>query len=199
MTLTRKLILIAFVIFLSHELMGQTAVGEFYSSHLHTQSRGMMILGSWAVGNIAVGAYGWSRYSGEKKYFHQMNLFWNTVNLGIAGLALYNNMQTDPLIFDVEEALGEARKIEKILLFNSGLDVAYIGTGFLLRHLSSNSDKRKDLLKGYGNSLILQGSFLLVFDLILYGVLHSYRMDFMEGISFSLDESYWGVSWCYRF
>jgi len=108
-------------------------------------------------------------------------------------------MQTDPLMFGVEEALGEARKIEKILLINSGLDVAYIGTGFLLRHLSSNSDKRKDLLKGYGNSLILQGGFLLVFDLILYGVLHSSRMDFMEGISFSMGESYWGVSWCYRF
>lgn len=199
MILARNLILISFVLFLSHELMGQMAVGEFYSSHLQTQDRGMMILGAWAVGNIAVGAYGWSRYSGEKKYFHQMNLFWNTVNLGIAGFALYNNMQTDPRMFGVEEALGEARKIEKILLINSGLDVAYIGTGFLLRHFGSNSDKRRFLLKGYGNSLILQGGFLLVFDLLLYGVLHSSRMDFMDSISFSMGESSWGLTWCYRF
>ncbi|WP_291855296.1 hypothetical protein [Marinilabilia sp.] len=195
----RKLFFIAIALFLFSEISAQVSAGEFYSTHLQCQNTGMFILGVWAVANIATGVYGWSRYGGDAKYFHQMNLFWNTVNLGIAGFALYNNMQTGPLMFGVEEALDEARKIEKILLINSGLDVAYIGTGFLLRNLSSNSDKRKDLLKGYGKSLILQGSFLLVFDLILYGVLHSSRMDFMEGISFSLEESYWGVSWCYCF
>ncbi|WP_010664657.1 DUF6992 family protein [Marinilabilia salmonicolor] len=195
----RWLFLLAFIMIFAMDADAQVSSDEFYPRHVQTQNAGMYVLGSWAVANIAIGAHGWNRFNGEKKYFHQMNLFWNTVNLGIAGFALYNNMRTDPLMFGVEEALGEARKIEKILLINSGLDVAYIGTGFLLRHLSSNSDKRKDLLKGYGNSLILQGSFLLVFDLILYGVLHSSRMDFMEGISFSMGESYWGVSWCYRF
>ncbi|GAO31380.1 hypothetical protein JCM15548_13736 [Geofilum rubicundum JCM 15548] len=128
-----------------------------------------------------------------------MNVFWNAVNLGIAGLAIHNNMQIDPLTLAFEEALAEARNIEKILLINSGLDVGYIGVGFLLKHLASGSDKRMNLMTGYGNSLILQGSFLLVFDLILYGVLHAQHMNFVEGISLSMGDSYLGFGWNYRF
>lgn len=199
MELMRRLFLTAIVLFLFSEISAQADAGEFYSKHLQTQNTGMVVLGSWAVANIVTGAYGWSRYSGETKYFHQMNLFWNTVNLGIAGFAIHNNMQLDPLTFGSEEALEEARNIEKILLINSGLDIGYIGAGFLLKHVASNSENRKDLLTGYGNSLILQGSFLLVFDLILYGVLHTQQMDFIDGFSLSLEENYFGLDWRYRF
>lgn len=177
----------------------QVSSDEFYSRHVQTQNAGMYVLGSWAIANVATGAWGWNKYGGEKKYFHQMNLFWNTVNLGIAGFAIYNNLQVDTLAIEAEEALSEARKIEKILLINSGLDLGYIGVGFLLKNLSSRYDKRSDLLTGYGHSLILQGSFLLVFDLILYGVLHAQRMDFMENISLSMGEQHFGLSWRYRF
>ncbi|HKK67403.1 MAG TPA: hypothetical protein VJ946_04300 [Bacteroidales bacterium] len=199
MNFVRKLFFIALALFLFNDASAQTDAAEFYSKHLQIQNTGMYILGSWAIANIGAGAYGWNRYDGDAKYFHQMNLFWNTVNLGIAGFALHNNLQLDPLAFGSDEALDEVRNIEKILLINSGLDVGYIGAGFLLKHLSSNSENRKDLLTGYGNSLILQGSFLLVFDLILYGVLHSQRMDFMESISLSLGEDHLGLRWCYRF
>lgn len=177
----------------------QVSSDKFYARHLQTQNTGMYILGSWAIANIATGAWGWNRYDGERKYFHQMNLFWNTVNLGIAGFAIYNNLQVNPQAIGTEDALAEARKIEKILLINSGLDLGYIGIGFLLKNLSSRYDKHGDLLTGYGHSLILQGSFLLVFDLILYGVLHAQRMDFMENISLSMGEQHLGLSWRYRF
>lgn len=182
----RKLFFIAIALFLFSEISAQVSAGEFYSTHLQYQNTGMFILGVWAVANIATGVYGWSRYGGDAKYFHQMNLFWNTVNLGIAGFAIYNNMLLDPLEFGAEGALEEVRKLEKVLLINSGLDGGYIGAGFLLKHFASRSEKRKELLSGYGNSLILQGSFLLVFDLILYGFLHAQRMVFMEGSSLSL-------------
>ncbi len=195
----RRFFFIAFALLLFTELMAQDYTGEFYIKHLKTQNTGMYILGSWAVANIATGAYGWSQFGGDSKYFHQMNAFWNAVNLGIAGLAIHNNMPIDPLTIAYEEALAEARNIEKILLINSGLDVGYIGVGFLLKHLASGSDKRMNLMTGYGNSLILQGSFLLVFDLILYGVLHAQHMHFLEGISLSMGDSYLGFGWNYRF
>lgn len=195
----RRLLFIAVALFLLSEITAQLNGGEFYSKHLQTQNAGMVILGSWAVANIGVGAYGWSYYDGDAKYFHQMNLFWNTVNLGIAGFAIYNNVQLDPMAFGNEEAMSEARKIEKVLLINSGLDVGYIGTGFLLKHLASSSEKRKDLLTGYGNSLILQGSFLLVFDLILYGILQGQRMDFLEDISLSMGKNHLRLAWHYYF
>ncbi len=65
----------AFALFLFTELTAQLNAGEFYTKHLQTQNTGMYILGSWAVANIATGAYGWSRFEGDTKYFHQMNLF----------------------------------------------------------------------------------------------------------------------------
>jgi hypothetical protein len=189
--------LLLVLVLLSVEIVAGDNAGDFYAKHLQTQNTGMYVLGSWAVANIGIGAYGWSQFDGQRKYFHQMNLFWNTVNLGIAGFAIHNNLQIDP--FDGEDALAEARNIEKILLINSGLDVGYIGAGFLLKHLGANSGKRKELLTGYGNSLILQGGFLLVFDLILYGVLHTQHMNFMEDISLSMGENHFRLAWHYRF
>jgi hypothetical protein len=86
-----------------------------------------------------------------------------------------------------QEMLAKHLKTENILLINSVLDVGYIGAGFLMRHLSAGSAKREDLLKGYGNSVIMQGAFLLVFDLVMYGFLRDYRVDFPEGISLAVN------------
>lgn len=164
-------------------LQGQADYQSFYAGSLKINNTGMYVLGSWALANIAFGAYGWSTATGEMKYFGQMNLFWNVINLSIAGFALYGNYTTDLSMLTGQELLGKHLKTENILLFNSALDVGYIGAGFLLRHLSSGSAKRGDLLKGYGNSVIMQGAFLLVFDLVMYGIMRDYRMDFMEGIN----------------
>lgn len=133
---------------------------------------GMYVLGSWALLNLGTGAAGWAKYDGEKKYFNQMNFFWNTVNLTIAGVALYNNYQTGYSLLSPQEALSKHLDTEKILLINAGLDAVYISTGFLLKYLGNKAETRKDLLRGYGNSLLLQGAFLLLFDAVLYGLMH---------------------------
>lgn len=153
---------------------------SFAQKSVNTQNTGMLILGGWAAANLIVGGYGWSKTTGQDKYFHQMNFFWNVVNLSIAGFALYSNAHTSPETLSVSEVLTKHLKTEKILLINSALDVGYVGIGFLLRHYSAKSDKFNLLLKGYGNSLILQGAFLLAFDLTLYGVLRSLRTEFLS-------------------
>ena len=51
-------------------------------------------------------------------------------------------------------------------LFNAGLDVGYMATGAYLWERGIRKDSRG--LKGYGQSLILQGGFLFTFDLIMY-------------------------------
>ena len=170
----------------SFTLYGQTGYQEFFNRSLEINNTGMLVLGSWAVGNIAVGTYGWIRNEGDRKYFNQMNLFWNTVNLSIAGFALYKNYHTDASLFDAQEILARHLQTEKILLINSALDIGYIGTGFLLRHLSTKSDQRSELLNGYGKSLILQGGFLFVFDLCLYGILRNQRLDFLDGLNIGI-------------
>lgn len=162
---------------------GQAEGNEFCRNSMKINNTGMIVLGSWAMANIATGAWGWSKYEGDKKYFHQMNLFWNTVNLSIAGIALYSNSNYDCVAAGAEAVLNKHMQTEKILLINSALNAGYIGSGFLLKHLSGKSEKRADLLKGYGNSLILQGTFLLVFDLALYGIMRNFRLDFPMDLS----------------
>ena len=47
-----------------------------------------------------------------------------------------------------------------------GLDVAYIVSGILLNRAGQNASSEKNLKIGYGNSLVLQGGFLLAFDIV---------------------------------
>ncbi len=178
---------------------GQISPNQFFENHLNASNTGMYVLGSWALMNIGTGAYGWSKYHGNEKYFFQMNLFWNVVNLSIAGMAVYSNWHLDYSQFSQDEMLLKSAQTERILLINSALDLGYIGTGFLLRHLSGTTDKRKDLLLGYGHSLILQGGFLLVFDLVLFGVLRSLRMDFLLDIKPVVTLSQTGVGLAIQF
>lgn len=177
-----------FVLVLSFVLpiAGQNNDYDFCSRSKKLETSGMYILGGWAAANIAYGAYGWANYKGQMKYFSQMNLFWNTVNLAIASFSLYNNYNVDCNTLSIGEALAKQMKIERILLINAGLDAVYIGTGTLLRILSAKSEKRQDLLMGYGYSLILQGAFLLVFDLSLYGVLVHNRPEIIHNVGFTV-------------
>jgi hypothetical protein len=127
----------------------------------------MLTLGGWALGNIAVGSALYFNASGQNKYFHQMNVAWNLVNLSIAGFGYYSAVHPDTVL-NITESLKQQSNIEKILLFNAGLDVAYVMTGFYLKERAKHSGKNSDRFRGYGNSLILQGSFLFVFDLTVY-------------------------------
>ncbi len=143
------------------------------------QKTGMIVLGSWATLNIISGTVGFYSVRGDHKYFHQMNAFWNVVNLGIAGFG-YNGASNLDLRMNYEDAISEMQSFERILLINAGLDLAYIGTGIWLwnRGLRKGSDRQV----GYGKSLILQGGFLLAFDLALYAI-HSPRTQELLRIS----------------
>jgi len=96
-----------------------------------------------------------------------MNALWNTVNLGIAGLGLAGSLRAVPGQ-DLYESIDAQYGLEKALLFNAGLDIAYIMTGLYLAQLSRSAGDQSERLQGYGESLILQGGFLLGFDLVVY-------------------------------
>ena len=57
---------------------------------------------------------------------------------------------------------------EKSFLFNAALDVAYMTAGFWLIDASNYRADDADRFRGFGQSLILQGGFLFVFDLIMH-------------------------------
>lgn len=140
---------------------------KFHLERMNINESAMLVLGSWAVGNILVGTYGNFKASGEAKYFHQFNAMWNVVNLGIAAFGYFNAVNSDPASMTNLEILKDYNSLQSFLLLNAGLDAAYIMTGFYLKERSKNSS-RADRLKGYGNSLLLQGGFLLLFDVTLY-------------------------------
>jgi len=189
-----KALLLIFVMLVSVPVFSQANYSSFYAESLKINNTGMVVLGSWAILNISAGAYGWSRYTGQNQYFHQMNLFWNVVNLSIAGIALYGNTHTDYSVWEQGMFLEKQLKTQNLFLINAGLDIGYMGGGILLRHLSGRYPNNSDRLKGYGNSVILQGAFLFVFDLVMYGLQRSHRGQFLDQLSLLPMNDGWGVA-----
>ncbi len=64
--------------------------------------------------------------------------------------------------------------MEQIYLLNSGLDVAYVVGGLYFTERANNVAEKHDWLKGYGNSIILQGSALFLYDGIMYLIHHNH-------------------------
>lgn len=130
------------------------------------QKNNMWVLAAWAGANIMQGSISASNTTGNDHYFHQMNAYWNTVNLAVAGLGLYAAKKQLSGIHTANRNWTEQQKIEKLLLLNTGLDAAYIMTGAYLKEHGNRINSEQSI--GYGNSLMLQGGFLLVFDIIQY-------------------------------
>ncbi len=195
-------VLLATVLLLALYANEGTAQGResaFYEQSLRINNHGMAVLGTWALANIAIGAYGWVQYSGERKYFHQMNLFWNSVNLSIAVFALYTNLTQEYSLMASEELLSKQLKSQRLFLINAGLDVMYMGSGLFLKRISSRYPETEVRLNGYGNSVILQGAFLFVFDLVMFGLQHAHRAHFYEGIALKPLQDALGVALTYSF
>ena len=130
----------------------------------------MTVLGSWALGNIATNAVMLSNAHGDGKYFGQMNIYWNLVNLSIAGGGYLANEKYRKKGLSTYQLISDQYKTEKVLLLNTGLDLVYITAGQLLKERAKHISNNPDRLKGFGNGLILQGAFLFVFDLSLHTI-----------------------------
>jgi len=153
--------------FLSAQGVSPTLL-EFNQASLAHQKTAMLTLGGWAVANIAAGAALQGSAVGSTKHFHRMNALWNTVNLGIAGLGYLSAVKSDPAAWDLATGLSKYQTFQKVLLFNAGLDVGYIMGGLYLTERAKRPGDKQDQLKGFGQSIILQGAFLMVFDLANY-------------------------------
>lgn len=159
---------------LTHDALAQSdPLLEINQKRLSLNRVNMYVLGGWAVGNLAVSGYLRSQTTGPTRYFHEMNVFWNLVNLGLAGGALYGVYTSDPASYDLWQTYHEQQKLEKILLFNLALNFTYMTAGGYLIERSRRGGERVEQFKGYGQSLILQGGFLLLFDTTQY-LLHHY-------------------------
>ncbi len=130
--------------------------------------KSMLILGGWAVGNIGFSGAMMTQTEGSQFYFHQMNVAWNAVNLTLAGVGYFSAKRADISSYNLSKTVTEQYKIQKILLLNTGLDVAYMAGGLYFLERSKVEEDNAEQWKGYGQSLILQGGFLFVFDIFQY-------------------------------
>jgi hypothetical protein len=155
----------------------------YIESEISYRQTGMLVLGSWAAANIAGGLVLRANTEGSTRYFHEMNAIWNTVNLGIAAAGYFTAAKLSADMTAIE-LMKEQSKMDKILLFNAGLDLAYIAGGFWLQERSRNTSNNPERLMGYGRSVVLQGAFLFTFDIAM--VLLHQKVHLPESLIISL-------------
>jgi hypothetical protein len=164
-----KIIFILFIWFITLGFaQGQNQYQVLYEQGLKQEKTSMLVLGSWATANI-IGAFAMGRGENENNYFWQMNGYWNSVNLAIAGVGYWAAQRSSSKSQGLEVLLSNI-KLEKSFLFNTALDLAYITGGLYMKEAGKNNVKERARLTGFGNSLIAQGSFLFVFDVINYAI-----------------------------
>lgn len=163
-----RAVLFIFLISTSTILRAQVAD---YQREFNKINEGLMLtLGSYVVSNFAISGVGYYTADSETtQRFHEMNVMWNTVNLGLA-VPGYLKAKRNNANFDWSEMQRKQRKTERIFLINSALDIGYMATGVYMRNDAVNRGDRQALFEGYGNSLLVQGGFLFVFDLAAYGI-----------------------------
>ena len=148
---------------------------EFDARRGQFDQRGMKVLGGWAVANLLASGISTTQTEGSARYFHQMNVGWGAVNLALAGASYFGARRAAQApTTDRASSVRAQLRTENLYLFNAGLDVAYLATGVYLLEKSRNptASGSPERWRGYGQSLLLQGGFLLLFDGVQYAAHH---------------------------
>ena len=141
----------------------------FKKKSIDITKKSMVVLGGWAAANIIASAVSLNTHNNDVRYYHQMNIIWNSVNLTLAGLGYLSAAKNKIYNSDLATILQHQYKTEKMFLFNTGIDVAYIAAGAYLTE-KSKSKINPSKLKGYGNAVMVNGGFLFLFDVVMYAV-----------------------------
>ena len=137
------------------------------------ERKAMNVLGTWSAIQMVSGIGLGLTQQGVSREFFRMNALWNVVNASLVVSSIQTQKKeigaSDPVL-----ALHRFEKLERTLLFNCGMDLAYITAGYALNMQAKTTDKlqTRNALMGWGNSLYLQGGFLLIFDTLFYHSLH---------------------------
>ena len=163
-----------------------------------TNKTGMMILGGWGAANVVSGIAGYAIADQQnRKAFHGMNALWGAVNGFIAIGGYLGAVKESNIAYEYDDALKRYKSNKKLYLINAGLDVVYIGTGVVLTGIADNTNN-PEIFHGFGQSVIIQGAALLLFDSIMYGLHQSRNGKWAQlagGISFTGN----GIGYVYRF
>ena len=163
-----KTIIVVLVIILlcSNVFAQQTALNNINTERQRIAKTGVYVIGSYAAANVIYGSIAAQNTTGSRKYFHEMNAIFNGVTLGISALGIITAKKEGSLNY--VSSLKKQHALEKLFLFNAGLDLAYIAGGAYLQEKAKTSVKNSLKQKGYGQSIMIQGGMLFLFDGIMY-------------------------------
>lgn len=123
---------------------------------------GMGVLSFWSITNIYLWRKNKSQKASLKYYFWQMNGLWNIINLIIA-VAASIIVGINITNFNTNDSLQSLQI--KIIAANILLDLIYVTIGLILEIRGKKNINLR--LRGYGESIQLQGAFLFCFDSML--------------------------------
>ena len=164
--------LLIFLLLQSTVICAQPNLEDIYQKSKKHTLNGMIAFNSWTFSNILANSIAFYQTSNETKYFCEMNVFFNIINagIGVPGLiaAIKNHKKNEQV--DFERSFKSIQQLKTIYLVNAVLDISYVTSGFLLREMAKNQANNMDRFNGYGNSLIMQGAFLLIYDFVMFGI-----------------------------
>ncbi|MFM9952072.1 MAG: DUF6992 family protein [Saprospiraceae bacterium] len=128
----------------------------------------LVILCWWSLFNIAGGILAVFFLTGIAYYFWMMGMIWGLINFIIV-MAILEHTFYRKFRRGAFERFEIQRHVEKLMFLNIGIDSAYIFVGLFLReHSFACEVVHANLWLGFGWSVIIQGLFLLIQDIIVY-------------------------------
>jgi hypothetical protein len=150
---------------------------ELNAERIELNRTAVWMLTGWTVLNLGVGTVGYFTANDPTwRGFHQMNAVFNVAVLGAALGSFALLAAQEPERLDLRQSLYRGGLLERGLLVGITLDVASGLAGLYLRERGLRVGSER--LEGWGNALLLQGAFLLVFDtsLLLLNMRHQARL-----------------------
>lgn len=137
-------------------------------------------LGAWATGSVVVGAVmavvGRTAQLPVVSGFARQQVAWGAIDGAIAAFGAVRSRGQAPdglsIINDDdrpdEQSQQKARRLERLLTINAGLDVLYVASGIALAAaaapLARRTGRDADRIVGDGLGIVVQGGFLLALD-----------------------------------
>ena len=172
MSYLKKSLLLVFIsiTFLSLTTSGQADSTLLKEKFYRVQQQSLFMLSGWSVLNIGISPLISSNLrnpTNQIDHFHRTNFYWNFLNLGIAGFSHYSVLKKSQENWTVSELATQKQKAQKAISVNMGLDLLYVLGGYALKYASNrNENLDAAAYHGNGNSLILQGGYLFLYDAI---------------------------------
>lgn len=143
----------------SSELMG------FNKTRNKKTTKGLYVLGGWALANIGTSAYFYYNTKGVDQSFHQMNMMWNGANTLIVAASLLPKQKND---LNLSKTLNWQSNTESVYIASAALDLVYSTAGLYLTEKAKTDLTQRDKYQGWGNALVYNGGFLFLFDTGMY-------------------------------